>query len=123
MAMRERIAIGLTVLNLGLLGYQLLPGIVEAQSIPDVVRARAWELVDKNGQPRASLDVAPQGDVVLRLRDESGTIRVKMSASRNGSGLLLLDAATEPGVQIDAGSAGSRVRLTNRDGRSREIVP
>jgi hypothetical protein len=97
MAMRERIVAGLTVLNLGLLGHQLLPEKVGAQNIPAVVRARAWELVDTNGPPHASLDVSPQGDVVLPLRDDSGTIRVKMSASRNGSGLLLLDAAAEPG--------------------------
>ena len=121
--MRERIVAGLTALNLALLGYQLLTVKAEAQSIPDVVRARAWELVDQNGRPRASLDVAPQGDVFFRLRDDSGTIRVKMSAGRNGSGLLLLDAATEPGVQIDAGPDGSRIRLTNRDGRRRELVP
>ena len=100
--MRERIVAGLTVLNLALLGYQLLTVKAEAQSIPDVVRARAWELVDQNARPRASLDVATGG---------------------NGSGLLLLDAVTEPGVQIDAGPDGSRIRLTNRDGRRRELVP
>jgi hypothetical protein len=121
--MRERTVAALTVLNVALFGYQLLTVNAGAQTIPDVVRARAWELVDRNGRARASFDVAPQGDIVFRLRDQDGTIRMKMSASRNGSGFLLLDAATEPGVQIDAGPDGSRITLTNRDGRSREIVP
>ena len=122
--MRERVAIGLTVMNLALLGFQLVgQPRVEAQTTTDVLRARALQLVDERGTSRASLDVAPQGDVVFRLRDESGTIRVKMSAGRGGSGLLLLDSETEPGVQLDAGTGGSRLRLTNRGGRTREVTP
>lgn len=122
--MRERVLTGLTVLNLALFGFQLLPEQrVTAQNIPDVVRARAWELVDAKGQRRASLDVAPQGDVVFRLRDETGTIRVKLSASRTGSGLLLLNHDTEPGVKLGAGSEGTRMLLTNRGGQTREITP
>jgi hypothetical protein len=121
--MQNRFVIGLTLVNLTLFVYQFASKPVVAQSVPDVVRARALELVDDRGRSRASIDVVPEGDVVLRLRDESGTIRVKMSANRSGSGLLLLDASTEPGVQLDAAEAGSRIRLTNRDGRNREIAP
>lgn len=121
--MQNRIMTGLTLVNLALLGYQFASKPVVAQSVPQVVRARALELVDDRGRARASIDVAPEGDVVFRLRDETGTIRVKMSAGREGSGLLLLDASTEPGVQLNAAATGSRIRLTNRDGRNREIVP
>jgi hypothetical protein len=46
-----------------------------------------------------------------------------MSAGRYGSGLLLLDASTEPGIQVDAGADGSRIHLTNRNGQNRDIVP
>ena len=121
--MQNRIMTGLTLVNFALLGYQFASKPVVAQSVPQVVRARALELVDDRGRARASIDVAPEGDVVFRLRDETGTIRVKMSAGREGSGLLLLDASTEPGVQLNAAATGSRIRLTNRDGRNREIVP
>jgi hypothetical protein len=34
------------------------------------------------------------------MRDASGTIRVKLGAGNGGSGLILLDETTEPGVQI-----------------------
>jgi hypothetical protein len=40
--------------------------------------------------------------VVLRLLDRLGTIRVKLGAGEHGSGLLLLDEATEPGVHMIA---------------------
>jgi hypothetical protein len=97
---------------------------VTAQNLPDdVVRARTWELVDGRGQIRASMEIAPEGDVVLRLRDRTGTIRVKLSAGETGSGLLLLDNTTEPGVQLGAGASGSSLKLTNRDGRQNVIQP
>lgn len=57
-------------------------------------RASATELVDGNGQVRAQLNVDDDdGEVVLRLRDADGSIRVKLGASKDGSGLLLLDEA------------------------------
>ena len=120
----QRITTALAVVNaLLLVGLLSQRGAVNAQDLPDVVRARMWELVDGRGQTRASMEISPGGDVVLRLRDRTGTIRVKLSAGENGSGLLLLDNSTEPGVQLDAGASGSSVKLTNRNGRQHVIEP
>ena len=120
----QRITTALAVVNtLVLVGVLSQRSAVSAQNLPDVVRARTWELVDGRGQTRASMEVAPGGDVVLRLRDRTGTIRVKLSAGENGSGLLLLDNSTEPGVQLDAGASGSSLKLTNRNGRQNVIEP
>jgi hypothetical protein len=70
-----------------------------AEPPPAVLRARALELVDDRGQIRSRLTVEPTGEVVLRLLDQNGTIRVKLGASQDGSGLVLLDEATEPAIQ------------------------
>ena len=122
--MLQRMTTALAVVNaLVLVGLLSQRSAVSAQNLPDVVRARTWELVDGGGQTRASMEVAPGGDVVLRLRDRTGTIRVKLSAGENGSGLLLLDNSTEPGVQLDAGVSGSSLKLTNRNGRQTVIEP
>ena len=46
---------------------------------------QAFELVDSNGQVRAQFDVEESGEVVLRLRDETGAVRVKLGASEDGT--------------------------------------
>jgi hypothetical protein len=84
----------------------------------DVLRGRALELIDERGRVRASLDVDETGEVLLRLRDRSGTIRVKLGAAEHGSGLLLLDEATEPAVHIVA----RRTPTTNRPGTTSIIL-
>jgi hypothetical protein len=92
-------------------------------TVEPVLRGRALELVDATGQLRARLDVEPSGEVVLRLLDEKGTIRVKLGAGRSGSGLLLANDATEPGVHLLAKSDVTSLRLATKDGRERVITP
>jgi hypothetical protein len=121
--------LALTVVNLVLLVFLLLlllarGGAAEAQSVPPVVRARMFELVDARGTVRASLRVESDGDAaVVRLMDEYGTIRVKLAANADGSGLVLLDDRTELGVQIRAQQAGSSVKLVARDGGEQLLRP
>jgi hypothetical protein len=95
---------------------------VAAQPASNVLRAEAIELVDARGRVRAQLNVEASGEVVFRLRDSSGTIRVKLGASDDGSGLLLANEATEPGVHMLA--TRSRTSVTVKRGeRSRVIAP
>ena len=82
------------------------------QEIVPILRARALELVDERGQIRSRLNVEPDGEVVFRLIDHNGTIRVKLGASEGGSGLLLLDETTEPGVHLIARRSGTSARPT-----------
>ena len=91
-----------------------------AQTPPDVVRARAIELVDGRGRVRAQLNVESSGEVVFRLRDSAGTIRVKLGASEEGSGLLLANEATEPGVHIVANRRATSV--TVQRGEQRRVI-
>jgi len=142
----HRLTLGLTVVNLVLLALILgrgapVAGVAAATTVPpalppatqevvSVLRGRTLELVDEHGHIRARLNVEPDGEVVLRLIDRNGTIRVKLGASEGGSGLLLLDEATEPGVQIVARRTGTSTRptttsltLRGTDGRERVIRP
>ena len=91
-----------------------------AQTPMDVVRARTIELVDNRGRVRAQLNVESSGEVVFRLRDSAGTIRVKLGASEDGSGLLLANEATEPGVHIIANRRATSV--TVQRGQLRQVI-
>lgn len=119
-----RIAVALGALNLAiLLAAAAQPWAAGAQGGEDILRGRALELVDEGGKTRARIDVEPNGEVVFRLLDQQGTIRVKLGAGKEGSGLLLANDATEPGVHILAKATGSSIRVVNKDGRERLIAP
>ena len=99
----QRLAIALTSVNLVVLLLAAAQAASTAQQDVDpILRGRALELVDDRGQVRSRLDVEPTGEVVLRLLDENGTIRVKLGAGADGSGLLLADETTQPGVHMVA---------------------
>lgn len=120
----NRLAVALTIVNLVLLLVLLAQSrMLAAQTVPEVLRVRAFELVDENGRVRAQLNVEPEGGVVFRLRDENETIRVKLGASEEGSGLVLINDQTEPGVHILADQNGSSLTLTEEDGSQQVIKP
>jgi hypothetical protein len=117
-------AVVLTTLNLALPVGALTQVRPTGGQIPvQVLRGRALELVDERSQVRARLNVEPNGEVVFRLLDQRGTIRVKLGAAQDGSGLLLANDATEPGVHLLANAGGSSIRVANKDGRERVITP
>jgi hypothetical protein len=127
----QRVALALTAINLVLLAVsltQVRPTV--AQGISPLLRARTLELVDARGRVRSRLNVESDGAVVLRLLDQKGTIRVKLGADEHGSGLVLADEATEPGVHLIARQVGTAARptttgitLRGADGRQRVIKP
>jgi hypothetical protein len=55
------------------------------------------------------------------MRDAKGTIRVKLGANEDGSGLVLMDDRTELTVQIRANRAGPSVKLIDKNGQERVI--
>jgi hypothetical protein len=119
-----KLMMGLTAINLVL----LLVTVAQAKSTPapevlPIVRTQAFELVDQNGQVRSRLNVETDGTVVFRLLDEEGTIRVKLGADKKGSGLVLLDETTEPGVHIVAREKSGGIKLRGINGRQRVIEP
>jgi hypothetical protein len=119
-----RMAVALTAVDLvGVLAGLTQPRLTGAQGPAGVLRGRSLELVDERGQMRARFNVETNGQVVLRLLDQQGAIRVKLGAAKDGSGLLLANDATEPGIHLLAGAKGSRIRVANKDGRDRVITP
>lgn len=114
----QLLAIALTVINLVLLLFVLAQAeSTTAQSVIPVLRAQAIELVDDHGQIRAQLNVESNGEAVFRMRDATGAIRVKLGAAKDGSGLLLIDESTEPGVHILVKPTGATLTLTGKNGQ------
>jgi len=97
--------------------------VAEAGPVQAVLRARLIELVDEKGQTRAQLKVEPDGAAVFRMRDARGTIRVKLGASEDGSGLLLLDHETEPAIHLLARNRGTTLTLSEKGKEKRVIMP
>jgi hypothetical protein len=81
---------------------------------PAVLRAQAIELVNKQGRVVAQLHLGDDGGGNLRLRAGDGTVRVKMGATADGGGLLLLDKEVEPAVRLGADKSGTRLVLAEK---------
>lgn len=72
----QRLAIALTPINLLFLLATLAQARApSAQAVTPVLRGRPFELVDDRGQVRSRLNVESNGEVVLRLLDQEGTIQ------------------------------------------------
>ncbi len=134
--MTQRFLIALTIVNLALLAFLLLPHVAPALADSDapVLRGRALEIVDAQGRVRASIKVhaaetfAPTGKkypetVVLRLIDPNGRPEVKIAASVQGGGLGLVGRADATQVLLQADETASSLKLTNQDGKQQLFKP
>ena len=127
----QRIAIGLTVVNLLLLLF-LLAQIhrTTAQDVVPVLRGRALEIVDGQGRVRAEILVhGPERvggklypeTVLFRMADQNRRPVVKFTAAENGSALGLFDDS-QGRVQLNAESdTGNFVKVVNKDGREQVL--
>ena len=136
----QRIAIALTVINLLILitAMSRIGLAATAQTVP-MLRGRGLEIVDDRGKVRAQIIVLPADTaaktargqnypetVLLRLIDPNGRPGVKIGTSVDGSGMSLAGDSERRdwnGVQILAESAGTSVKLTNKNGRKQIITP
>ena len=128
----QRLAIGLTVINLALMIFLLTQfRRANAEQIAPVLRGRALEIVDAKGRVRASISVRepvtmdskfyPE-TVLLRLTDPKSGPVVKLTAAENGSALGLSDDS-KGGVQIFARDTGSFVKVVDKTGREQTLKP
>ena len=85
-----------------------------------VLRAQKIELVDARGVTRARFTTEENGEVVLRLIAANGELRVKLGAGNDGSGLLLANSATEPGVHVLAHGKSATLKL--KAGESERVL-
>jgi hypothetical protein len=125
--MKERITQSLLALLCLLIGLHLLRDqkstTVQADSngTPSVVRAQGFELVDPRGQVVAQLYLGTDGGGNIRLRSGDGMVRVKLGASADGSGLLLLDKEAEPAVHAVAGKDGTSLVIAQQ-GKDKKVL-
>jgi hypothetical protein len=102
----QRLAIGLTVLNLGLLSCSLVPS-TTAQTQQDVIRTSRLEIVDERGVVRGRFGFKGTDTVELDMFDSSGTIRIKFGAGDDGTGLVMGDGTTPTSIHLLARNAPS----------------
>src|SRR5688572_22293298 len=95
----------------------------QAPSELPAIRAKSIELVDSKGISRALLSTETDGTTVFRIKDEEGTIRVKLAGSKEGSGLVLLNEKTEPGFHVLTKAAGTSVTISDKLGKKKELFP
>jgi len=136
----QRVAIGLTVINLVLLialvSQQVRPALAgevkaQAEHVLPVLRARSLEIVDEHDRVRALLAVMPASTVdgkdypetvLLRLIDPKSGPLVKLSAAVDGSGLMLTDDS-DRGVLMYARDDSGVVKVQGKEGKEKVIKP
>jgi hypothetical protein len=130
----QRLTVALTIINFLLLSVVLL--FFTSAFKPDVVkviRGSAFELIDERGKVRAEIKVLPAEPalkmpdgtigypetVLFRLFDSEGGPNVKISATEDGSGLVL---GGESGyVQILSRTSDPTIALVNEAGKEKKI--
>ena len=134
----QRVAIGLTMLNLVLLMFVLLrANSASSPEVAPVLRGRALEIVDDHGRVRAMIKVFPDDPtvkmpdgtmgypetVLLRLIDSKGAPNVKIAATEDGSAVSLGGESNPTHVQVLARGTSTSLKLVNKDGREQLIKP
>lgn len=133
--MKTRLLTALTLVNLVILLVVVF--LISSSSKPDVVqtvvKARAFELVDVNGKVRAEIKVLPAEPnatmpdgtkgypetVILRLIDSQGGPNVKLSATEDGSGMVL--GGDSGYVQVLSRSKNPQIKLASKDGKEQVL--
>src|ERR1051325_12069328 len=130
----QRIAIGLSVVNLALLMF-LLAQIRDggAQKVAPVRGGLGLEVVDAQGQCRAEILVhGPETvngktypeTVLFRMATAQQAPLMKLTVSEDGSALGLSDDSQPGGIELRANrNKGTFVKIVNRDGREQTIKP
>jgi len=141
----QRILIGLTVINLGLLMFQLT-GMQRVEAVTPagetagpapVLRGSSLEIVDDHGRVRASIKIHegdpkfkwPDGKigypetVMFRLIDPNGRPEVKIGASVEGGGVGLIGDTDITHALLEAQGPDVLLKLTNKAGKQQLIKP
>jgi hypothetical protein len=132
----QRLAIGLTALNLVILIFLLLrTHSAPTSEVAAVLRGRALEIVDDRGRVRAMIKVFPASPtvkmpdgttgypetVLMRLIDSKGAPNVKIAATEDGSVVSLVGESNPTHVQILARGTNPSLKLVNKDGQEQMI--
>jgi hypothetical protein len=136
----QRLALGLTVLNLALLAFTLFrPHRASTLDAGGILRCQGLEIVDVQGRRRAQIVLLPPSTTkegvhhpettLFRLCDPNGRPGVKIATSADGSGMSLSGDSERPewnGIQLLANTPETPetlVKLTARNGEVHVIKP
>jgi hypothetical protein len=139
----QRLMNVLTLLNLGIVIFLLLPHIasVKAGSNAPALRGSSLEIVDAQGKVRASIQIQSEGParradgsvakdgkiypetVLFRLIRPDGRPSVKITTSEQGSALTLGGGIDPTYIVLNADGGTPSLSLTNGDGRLQVIKP
>ena len=131
----SRFLIVLTTVNLAILLFAALRVLPEVGEVAPVLRGRALQIVDEQGQVRASISVLPaqlqsNGEtypetVLLRLITEQGRPSVKISASEETAGATFAGPSntTSTYTILQAKRTASSLKLKDEDGGETLIRP
>ena len=133
----QRLLVSLTVINLGLLTFQLVRALLPfAQEAAPILRGRSLEIIDDRGRLRAAIKVLPLDPaqkmadgtpypetVILRLIDPNGRPSVKLTASVLGAGLGLGGESDPTYARLAAEGAETQLKLTNKDRQEKLLRP
>ena len=130
----QRVAIGLSVVNLTLLIFLLAQiRYAGAQNVVPVLRGRGLEIIDAQGQVRAEILVhGPETvngktypeTVLFRMATAQRAPLMKLTVSEDGSALGLSDDSQPGGIELRANrNKGNFVKVVNRDGHEQTIKP
>lgn len=128
----------LTLVNLGLLAFHLVPTPqAEAKDSDAILRGRGLEIVDEQGRVRMQLKVEPASTtfkmpdgttgypetVILRLITADGKPRVKLTTSVQSSGLMLLGDSDDTQAILASHGAKASLLLRNTEAQQRVLAP
>ncbi len=133
----QRTLVALTVINLALLAYQVVPSSpAEAQTSVTMLRGSGIEIFDNQGRLRAQLIIEPADEsvkmpngesypdtVIFRLKTPDGKPRVKLTTSMQGSGLGLIGDSDTTQATLKAEGAISSLKLRNNEENEQLIKP
>jgi|SRR5690606_30545760 len=88
--------------------------------VQEVVRAKLIDLVAEDGQVVAQLYADKEGGGELRLRSADGSLRVKLGATADGSGLVLMNDESDSALWAIASRSGTSVTLV--DGKEKRVL-
>ena len=132
----QRLAIGLTVLNLVILVTVLVRAYFAPNpEVAPVLRGRALEIVDDQERIRAMIKIFPADPtvkmpdgttgypetVLLRLIDSKGAPNVKIAATEDGSVVSLGGESNPTHIQLLARGTSPSMKLVNKDGKEQLI--
>jgi hypothetical protein len=133
----QPLLIGLTVLNLALLAFNLAEARqARAAAESGILRGRGLQIVDADGRVRAAIAVLPANPndrypdgrvgspetVLLRLIDEHGKPNVKIGASEEGGGIGLGGGHDPAYARIASEKGKMALTLTNNEGQDRILT-